>query len=221
MRQRRVGKLLGGVVELLNLGAQVGGHSPHKDLHRGGKRVQVAGEHGDEGVLLPGGAQREVHRARDRDDRQTVAAEVDHANPGLAGDGAGRQPQRRRILCVRGRPSVTGAAGGTGGQPGRWCDHTFGGVDPVTRAGPLADRGGQQPIQGQPVALAQYEDTGASRDGHGEHRQRHQSPGRRPDEVEHHGGQREDQHLTGGQVRDDPVLTVNIGGYVDGMRYGR
>ena len=201
--QRRVRQPAGGLAQRGDRGGQVGPPGPDHHLDRAGERVQPPAVGGGQGVLLGGAAQREVHRRHRRHGRGAAGAEADHP---VRGDVPPQRRQRRRQR--RGRRA------GRGG-PGRRRRDALGGGDQAARGAGLPPRGGQQPVQAQPVPLADHQGGGGQRDRGGqrrERRQRHDVAGgleRRPDD---HGRHRGDGHLPGGQPGQDLVGHLDVGG---------
>ena len=196
--------------QLRDLVGQVEAFGAHEHLHRGRERVQVTAEARDQAFLLGRCPQREVHRAGNGDDGQTVGAQVDDAG---VGDRFGGQPQRgwrdllayrhlalgRRALAVPRGPAR--GRGGLGGQPVRCWPDAFGRGDAVAWSHALADRGNQEPVQRDAVTLAKRKDRRSCPDGdrqRDEHRDGHNRTGGGPDRVEHEAGHGQDPQLAGG-----------------------
>ena len=185
-------------------GGQVDPLRADEDLGGGAQRVQPPAERRRQGVLLGRGAQREVHRGRRRDRHVAVAAEADGA---VRGDRGGGQPQRG------------GQRPGPGGQPRirprrRRVDAAGRGDQPAGLAG-VAQRGESEPVQAQPVPPAQRQHHRRERGrggSDGEHRGRDQVPGGGPGQPQPGGRGGEDGGLPGGQLAEDLVVAVDVGG---------
>ena len=197
--QRGVRQFRGGTEERVDDGGEIGGLGPDEDLDGLGERVEKAREARHEGLLLGEGAKGERHRSSPTHQGQTINPEVDDP---VRPDAHQRESQRR----------WQGAGGaGKGGRGG----HPVGGGHEPVRGTVMAPGGPHPPVGGDTFEAAQRQQDGESTEGNGDHGE----DGRGHDVArgavagpQDHPGHSQDGELMGGQVGEQPVLALDIGG---------